>query len=377
MSAALLQYKAISLAMNATNLDPPPCTVTFDAPVRQHSFILVFQIWRVNFDFIDVFGVPSVGATDSQGSHYFDAPGLWDGFKDSCMCASFAYTLSEGALTVSIPTDGIFQWWNWDQPPFNFIDAPFPPHLGDPALACNGVAVAAEFSGMYQSKGIFIESSGLAKSTFRWLGQASQKSQIDAGKFPTWAMAQSYGRTGSLSGSPNAQYHQRITSSPPIFPPNTLLPQETNAAVFPSTPKPKPLLVVSGHNTLNVPGPVPQFSPVPTPPSPKARWTAFDLSGTDAINLTTYGISYRLNPTVDECINVLPVWDYSPYEGGNPDLAQEQLIAFFSVSSTPPPTRQKPRDDNLSLGAARQRVGKGQPSSVQNSYRVGGRGTYS
>jgi YVTN family beta-propeller protein len=46
-------------------------------------------------------------------------------------------------------------------------------------------------------------------------------------------------------------------------------------------------------------------------------------------------------------------------------------------SSSAPPTRQKPRDDNLALGAPRQRVGKGQPSSTQNSYRQGFAGTYS
>jgi hypothetical protein len=42
-----------------------------------------------------------------------------------------------------------------------------------------------------------------------------------------------------------------------------------------------------------------------------------------------------------------------------------------------PPTRQKPRDDNLALGAVRQAGTAPGPSSVQHSKRVGVRGTYS
>jgi hypothetical protein len=47
------------------------------------------------------------------------------------------------------------------------------------------------------------------------------------------------------------------------------------------------------------------------------------------------------------------------------------------TSAVAPPLRQKPRNDNLALGAARQRVGAGQPSSRQYSYRQGIAGTYS
>jgi DNA-binding beta-propeller fold protein YncE len=61
---------------------------------------------------------------------------------------------------------------------------------------------------------------------------------------------------------------------------------------------------------------------------------------------------------------------------GATSLVVPTAVAIIKTSGAPP-TRQKPRDDNLALGAVRQRVGKGQPSSVQNSYRQGFAGTYS
>lgn len=56
------------------------------------------------------------------------------------------------------------------------------------------------------------------------------------------------------------------------------------------------------------------------------------------------------------------------------------LSGAFGIAIVPgggTPTRQKPRDDNLGLGAVRQGPGKGRSSSVQNSNRQGTRGTYS
>jgi YVTN family beta-propeller protein len=62
----------------------------------------------------------------------------------------------------------------------------------------------------------------------------------------------------------------------------------------------------------------------------------------------------------------------------NPGLGVLGILDVPAVRpKIPPPTRQKPRDDNLALGAPRQRVGASQPSSRQSSYRQGIKGTYS
>jgi DNA-binding beta-propeller fold protein YncE len=68
-------------------------------------------------------------------------------------------------------------------------------------------------------------------------------------------------------------------------------------------------------------------------------------------------------------------WCVATTSDGKYVYASSSNVAVYQSAGTPP-IRQKPRDDNLALGAVRQRVGKGQPSSGQNSYRQGFRGVY-
>jgi hypothetical protein len=89
-------------------------------------------------------------------------------------------------------------------------------------------------------------------------------------------------------------------------------------------------------------------------------------------NVDTFALTQKMTP--------IP----NPYFSGpgtglpaNPPAFITNTSLITGASTVVPPTRQKPRDDNLALGAPRQRVGRGQPSSVQSSYRQGPRGSYS
>lgn len=81
-----------------------------------------------------------------------------------------------------------------------------------------------------------------------------------------------------------------------------------------------------------------------------------------------FGFLYLISTVTDTVVDVITL--------GSASTVVPYAIAM-AIPSGAPPTRQKPRDDNLALGAPRQRVGKGQPSSTQNSYRQGFAGTYS
>jgi len=77
------------------------------------------------------------------------------------------------------------------------------------------------------------------------------------------------------------------------------------------------------------------------------------------------------NPGIELTIAIAPDGKHFYITGSGLGLQVWQIGA-----STVPFIRQTPRDDNLGLGAPRQRIGRAQPSSTSSSYRQGFRGTY-
>lgn len=85
-----------------------------------------------------------------------------------------------------------------------------------------------------------------------------------------------------------------------------------------------------------------------------------------------FPVAYKVSNSFSEST----AWVLEGGSVGFDDVASLTLV-FGAAFGKAPPTRQKPRDDNLALGAVRQGAGKGRSSSVQNSNRQGTAGTYS
>lgn len=105
-------------------------------------------------------------------------------------------------------------------------------------------------------------------------------------------------------------------------------------------------------------------------------WTLVDVSPADPGPFSWDGTNYWL--VASNGLSLYKSADtnswslvHNPWEAGG-----SQLQAVLGVTVGAPPVRQYPRDDNLALGAVRQRTGPGQSSSVQNSNRQGFSGTY-
>jgi hypothetical protein len=121
-------------------------------------------------------------------------------------------------------------------------------------------------------------------------------------------------------------------------------------------------------------GSVPTLMPFSFPSSP-LHW---QLVSTTTAGGNGFGCAYKFKPSMVSTTPMSP----DPPDANNAQLWDTSTFMeewFVSPPSlAPPPTRQKPRDDNLALGSARQHgTGKGQSSSVQYSKRTGVRGTYS
>jgi hypothetical protein len=105
-----------------------------------------------------------------------------------------------------------------------------------------------------------------------------------------------------------------------------------------------------------------------TPPASETAGDVVTVSESDAAVITSLTVALAAGPSGGSFVHQATQGSSANHWVG---------FSLWLLSSTLPATRQKPRDDMLALGAPRQTGnGPGQASSVQNSYRVGTRGTY-